>query len=101
MGVTRKKNKDQSVLAFEGEMTIYTVAHLKEAVFAEHDHLTGKIAFDLQAVTEMDTAGVQLLLCIKKCLTTAASDVKLGKTNELVDAVFSTLDVNSHFAQDH
>ena len=101
MAIVRKKSKDNSVLAFDGELTIYTVTQIKDEFFAEQDDLAGKILFDLHAVTEMDTAGVQLLLFLKKFFVSGSRKVSISKTNELVDAVFSTLDINSHFAQDH
>lgn len=100
MAITRKKGKDQSVLVFDGEITIYTVSQLKEELFAGQDNLSPNVALDLQAVTEIDTAGVQLLLFLKKNMTAASRKIAITKTNELVDSVFNTLDVNFHFAQD-
>jgi anti-sigma B factor antagonist len=101
MAITRKKGKDNSVLVFDGEITIYTVAQLKNELFAEQDNLSEKIALDLHAVTEIDTAGVQLLLFAQKIFTAASKQVIVSKSNELIDAVFTRLDVSSHFAKGH
>jgi len=101
MAITRKKGKDNSVLVFDGEITIYTVAQLKNELFAELDSFPEKITLDLQAVTEIDTAGVQLLLFAQKIFTGATRQVFISKSNELVDAVFARLDVSSHFAKGH
>lgn len=101
MAITCKSVKDQSILVFDGEVTIYTVAQLKEELFVEQKNLSSQVALDLQAVTEIDTAGVQLLLFLKKAMASASKKVAIIKTNELVDSVFATLDVNFHFAQEH
>lgn len=101
MAITRKKGKDQSILVFDGEITIYTVAQIKEELFAEQESFSPQVTLDLQAVTEIDTAGVQLLLFLKKNVEAASRKISITKTNELIDTVFATLDINSHFAQDH
>jgi anti-anti-sigma factor len=101
MAITRKKGKDNSVLIFEGELTIYTVSHLKDELFTEQDSLSEKIALDLHAVTEIDTAGVQLLLFAQKIFTAASKQVVVSKSNELIEAVFTRLDVSSYFAKGH
>ncbi|ACE85305.1 STAS domain-containing protein [Cellvibrio japonicus] len=99
MTVSRKKSKDTTTLVFDGELTIYTVSQLKDALFAEPEVSSAKVALDLQSVSELDTAGVQLLLFIRQFFSAVAKEVVLAKTNELVDAVFSTLDIHSHFAR--
>ena len=101
MAIVCKKNMDNSVVAFDGELTIYTVTQIKDEFFSGKNDLTGNILFDLHAITEIDTAGVQLLLFLKKFYTANAQKVSVSKTNDMVDAVFATLDINSHFAQDH
>lgn len=101
MAIARKKNRDSSVVAFDGELTIYTVTQIKDDFFSGKDELTGKILFDLHAITEIDTAGVQLLLFLKKFYAANAQQVSVSKTNDMVDTVFATLDINTHFAQDH
>ena len=50
----------------DGEITIYTVAELKSGlipVLQAHD----ETEVDLGAVEEMDTAGLQLMLMVKRC----------------------------------
>lgn len=58
-------NKTAPPLKVEGEFTIYTAAALKPAVLAI---LTEREtpALDLSQVTEMDSAGLQLLLLLKR-----------------------------------
>lgn len=50
----------------EGEMTIYTVAQIK-ADIARAMQTSADIEVDLSGSTEVDTAGLQLMLMAKKC----------------------------------
>lgn len=98
MKIERKKSKDTSTLIFEGELTIYNVSQLKDELFADYDKLADKIALDLQAVSEIDTAGVQLLLFAKKFFTSIHKPIFITKSNESVESVLTALDVDSQFA---
>lgn len=98
MNISRKKSKDTTTLVFEGDLTIYYVTQIKDELFADYEKLADKIAFDLAAVSEIDTAGVQLLLFAKKFFTSVHRSVFITKSNESVESVLSALDVNSQFA---
>lgn len=98
MKITRKKNKDTTTLLFEGDLTIYHVTESKEELFADYEHLTDKIALDLHKLSEIDTAGVQLLLFAKVFLAKLHKSVFIVKSNEMVDAVLARLDLASHFS---
>ena len=100
MNISRKKNKDTTTLVLEGDLTIYYVTQIKDEIFADYEKLADKIALDLGAVGEIDTAGVQLLLFAKKFFSTAHRSMFISKSNESVDAVLTALDVNSHFAME-
>jgi anti-anti-sigma factor len=52
-----------AVVRVEGEFTIYRAAELKPALLVGGD---GPLEIDLGAVTEIDTAGVQLLLLAQR-----------------------------------
>ncbi len=58
-------------LLIEGEMTVATAAALRDEILAALAPQTaGEIEIDLSGVSEMDTAGLQLMLQIKrKCGT--------------------------------
>jgi len=83
-------------LRIEGELTIYRAAELKNtllAAVAEHDTLD----IDLSAVTEFDTAGVQLLLVAKRAAAARQHTLRLvGHSAPVID-VFELLDLSSHF----
>lgn len=97
MNITRKKNKEITTLSFEGDLTIYHVTESKTALFAEHEKLTDKIALDLQKVSEIDTAGVQLLLFARIFFAKLHKTVFIAKSNEIVDSVLTRLDISSQF----
>ncbi|MEN0035549.1 MAG: STAS domain-containing protein [Cellvibrio sp.] len=98
MNISRKKSKDTTTLVFEGDLTIYYVAQIKDELFADYEKLADKIALDLTSVTEIDTAGVQLLLFAKKFFSSVHRSVFITKSNESVESVLTALDVNSQFA---
>nr|WP_324257903.1 STAS domain-containing protein [Cellvibrio fontiphilus] len=100
MKITRKKNKDITTLAFDGDLTIYQVTETKDELFADHERLTENIALDLHKVGEIDTAGVQLLLFAKRFFSDVNKNIFIVKSNEIVDSVLLKLDIYSQFTQD-
>ena len=100
MNISRKKSKDTSTLIFEGDLTIYHVTHIKDELFADYEKLADRVAFDLGAVGEIDTAGVQLLLFAKKFFSSVHRPMFISKSNESVDSVLIALDVNTQFAME-
>ena len=62
MSVERKKSKDTTTLTISGDLTIYSVAQLKDEILNDLENLEQQVALDLQSVSEIDTAGIQLLL---------------------------------------
>lgn len=62
---TISSNGDCCCLAIDGEATIYSVAELK-AGFAALAPSCTKVEIDLAGVTEIDTAGLQLMLMAKR-----------------------------------
>lgn len=100
MNISRKKSKDTTTLVFEGDITIYYVAQIKDELFADYEKLTDKVALDLEGVTEIDTAGVQLLLFAKKFFASVHRSLFISKSNESVDTVLTVLDVNTQFAME-
>lgn len=84
------------LLRIEGEMTIYQAAELKQtlaATLAQCDELE----IDLSAVTEIDTAGVQLLISAKKTAQSLQKELHLrGHSAAVLDA-FELLDLGAYF----
>lgn len=98
MNISRKKSKDTTTLIFEGDLTIYHVAQIKDELFADYEKMADKVALDLSAVGEIDTAGVQLLLFAKKFFAAVRRPLCITKSNESVESVLIALDVNTQFA---
>ncbi len=98
MNISRKKSKDTSTLIFDGDLTIYYVAQIKDELFADYEKLGDKVALDLSSIGEIDTAGVQLLLFAKKFFSSVRRPLFISKSNESVDSVLTALDVNTQFA---
>jgi len=85
-----------NVLRIEGELTIFRAMDLKPALLANPpvDEI------DLSGVTEIDTAGVQLLMLAKKTAQVQQRDVKLVAHSPAVLEVFELLNVAAYFG-DH
>jgi anti-sigma B factor antagonist len=64
MEIRTRMNGTQGCLAIEGEMTIYTAEALKERLMGALLECT-EIELDLSGVTEIDSAGQQLLVLAK------------------------------------
>lgn len=80
-------------LRLEGELTIFRAMELKSMLLAEP--LPQEI--DLAGVTEIDTAGVQLLLLAKKTAQTQQQDLHLVGHSAAVLEVFELLNVAAFF----
>jgi anti-sigma B factor antagonist len=84
------------LLAIEGELTIYRAAELCETLktaLAAADELEVNLA----GVTEMDSAGVQLLMAAKKSAQASQRSLRLVSHSPAVLEVFEMLDLAAHF----
>jgi len=83
-------------LALDGELTIYRAAEvcelLKTALAAPAD-----LELSLAGVTEMDSAGVQLLMAAKKSAMASQRALRLIDHSPAVLEVFEMLDLAAHF----
>ena len=85
-----------NILRIEGELTIFRAMELKPLLLA-----TPPVdEVDLSGVTDLDTAGVQLLMLAKKTAQAAQRDVKLVGHSPAVLEVFELLNVAAFF-DDH
>lgn len=76
----------------EGEMTIYRATELKQTLMAALD-ANPALEIDLHGVTEMDSAGVQLLMLAKA----RSHGIRLVAHSPAVIEVFELLDLAAHF----
>ncbi len=86
-------------LCIEGELTIYRAAELcevlKSSLAAVPEH--GTLGLDLGAVTEMDSAGAQLLLAAKKSAFATGRALRVAGSSGAVDEVLAILRLASQF----
>lgn len=89
-----------SHIPISGELTIYQVGELKpqlqQALDQSTHDLTG-IQLDLGGVTEIDGAGLQLLLSIAKTVTGTEVELTLHNVPESVLQVMQTFNIANRF----
>ncbi|MBF0256058.1 MAG: STAS domain-containing protein [Gammaproteobacteria bacterium] len=78
------------------EVTIYHIAQLKEDLLGKFNQSQG-LELDLSGVQEMDSAGVQLLMLLKRESEEKAKPLHLINHSQPVVAIFELLDLSSHF----
>ena len=82
-----------AALRIEGELTIFREMELKPILLA--NPLPEEI--DLSGVTELDTAGVQLLMLAKRTALTQQHELRLVGHSPAVIEVFELLNVAAYF----
>lgn len=84
---------DTHTLRIEGELTIFRATELKPVLFADPP----ATEIDLSGVTEMDSAGLQLLMLAKKTALAQGRELHLTGHSEAVVDVFELLNVAAYF----
>lgn len=85
-----------STLRVEGEMTIYRAAELKPELLAALD-ASVTLRLDLSGVTELDTAGVQILMMLKAHARANERTLELVAHSPAVLEVFELLNLAAYF----
>jgi anti-sigma B factor antagonist len=88
-----------TVLALDGELGIYRATELRDTLLKALAGLPAgaTLELNLAEVSELDSAGVQLLIAAKKAAQAAQHDVRLVGHSPAVLEVFETLDLAGHF----
>ena len=83
-------------ISLEGELTIYHAADLKVSVL---DALgkTRVLEIDLSGVTELDTAGLQVLMLAKQTAAADQRELRLVQHSPAVVEIFEMLDLGAFF----
>lgn len=97
MKITQNHHASGSIIELEGDLTIYTVSAAKTALFADYENYVDPIALDASKITEIDTAGVQLLVFVKKILTDENKRVHIKSSNDTVSDILSNFAISSQF----
>ncbi len=94
-------NTTSSSFRIDGEFTIYRAAELaaalKAALAAVPDG--GALEVDLSEVSEMDSAGVQLLLAAKRSADETGRALRLAGRSAAVSEVLAILRLTDHFGE--
>lgn len=84
-------------LALEGELTIYGAAELQARLIATLADASDGLDIDLAGVTEIDSAGVQLLMATHRAALGSDRRVRLRAPSEAVCDVLALFDLASFF----
>ncbi len=82
-----------TALHIEGELTIFRAMELKPLLLADPQPLE----INLSGVTEIDSAGVQLLMLAKKTARAAQNELRLVEHSPAVIEVFELLNLGEFF----
>ena len=96
MPMAKTRPDGTSVLHIEGDMSIYRAAELKAALLTSLDQ-AGELEVDLAAVTEFDTAGVQILMLAKQQAQAMQKTLRLIRHSPAVLEVFELLNLAAYF----
>ncbi|EJM98193.1 lipid asymmetry maintenance protein MlaB [Herbaspirillum sp. YR522] len=88
---------DRSLLTFNGGLTIFQAAERKPELLHILARSQGTLALDLSGVDEIDTAGVQLLLLLRREAAAQQRAVDVIAYSPPVLAVFDLLQLHSLF----
>jgi len=86
-----------ATLALDGELSIYRAAELKPVLLQALAKAEGGLEVDLSAVTEFDTAGLQLLMLAKQQAAALQRELHLVNHSPPVLEVFELLNVAAFF----
>lgn len=96
MTTAKKNDPEPSVLFIEGEMNIYRAEELKQTLLASVEKAP-VLEVNLAAVTELDTAGVQLLMQARESAQTRKSELRLVAHSPAVVEVFELINLWPYF----
>jgi len=96
MKLAIENRSDYVYIAPEGEMTIYNAAVIKDELTpffnAQQD-----IEINLSKVTEIDSAGIQLLLLIKRELLGTGRNLRLTAHSRAIVELFQLYNLSAYF----
>ena len=90
--MAKKSAKKPLQFTLDGELSIYRASELKATFLAQLQDTT-ELNVDLSGVTEIDTAGVQLLMMLKKEAAQLGKTVSLSNHSAAVISVFEAINV--------
>lgn len=92
----KQQDNQLTQLSIDNEMTIYTALELKQPL-ADYLKTNKDIQIDLSGVTEIDCAGLQLLLFLKREAIERQIKLTLVQHSQAVVEVLELLNLGNHF----
>ena len=93
---TRPEHPNDDRLILSGDLTIYTVAETLNRLRPHlGEHPTGEL--DLSGITELDGAGIQLLLWLRETARLRGITLRLSAHGPVVDEVLDLLQLGALF----
>ena len=96
MKISSKKSRGGRLITLDGDMTIYQAADIKAQLLPILAK-SGDIEIDLSRVNDMDSAGLQILMLIKRELTKRGDNLHLSAHSRAVLDVFELCNLASYF----
>ena len=96
MNVSVQKNSKQTILTLEGDFTIYTAADAKAQLF-ENLADTNEVELNLAQVSELDSAGAQLLILAKRYASQQNCQLRLSEHSAAVLDIFELYNLAAFF----
>lgn len=84
-------------IALDGEITIYRAAEIRQTLLAALEDSAQGLDIDLAAVTEIDSAGVQLLMAAKRAAQAAGHPLSMSNHSAAVVDVLEVFNLAAFF----
>jgi anti-anti-sigma factor len=91
MKVQRETTAKQSLLTISGDITIYQMMDASHLLLDSDEGLDRQVLLDLQQIEELDTAGLQLLLMMKRHVEDCGGSMQVVSLSESVANVVDVL----------
>lgn len=88
---------EQTTLSLDGELTIYRAAEIKPVLMAALSDSPEGLEIELSGVTEIDSAGIQLLMAAKLAAQAAGGFFALKDQSEAVVDALEMLNLTAFF----
>ncbi len=88
-----------TTLALDGELTIYRAAETRTGLLAAISDSPDGLDIDLAGVTEIDSAGVQLLMAAHRDARARGHRLRITRCNAVVSEAFALFDLHAFFGE--
>lgn len=96
MDVEQDRESASGQLCVQGELTIYRAGEVAQTLFAAVRTRAGDVTLDLSAVTEFDTAGLQIVLMARRMAEASGHRLEVVQPSACVADVLKLCNVPHH-----